>query len=403
MTIVALLSAQLEAPAGSAVSLAALTPIVGTALLERQAQAALRHGVTTICILVDALPPELNQIVDRLRAGGASVALVRNGADIAKRITASDRLVLVAEAMHAPDFAWETIVTVGPPTAMTVADQPATMRLERIDADHRWAGLAVLSGDTVGSINDIPDDWDPLLTLFRSLVQGGASLVPCDPLLFERGDFVLVADDAGAELVADRVIANINDEGWGFVGQHVFAPVARGFVRLLLAKRRSGELLLSAALLLPLAAMVAVWFGFAGTAFAVVLVASAAAVLASVICAFRVPQWPWGYGQQAALLTQLAFVPFCGWAAGRGEAPIGVAAWITLALTGGAIIIVGQQLVRQGGASARWVPDVPVPLLCLSIAAVAGDWRWGLIAFPTLAAALLFAGVRAARRAGSGA
>ena len=61
---------------------------------------------------------------------------------------------------------------------LTVPDDDAHDGFERIDATHRWAGLARLPAALVGATAAMIGDWDLQSTLLRRAVQSGARLVP---------------------------------------------------------------------------------------------------------------------------------------------------------------------------------------------------------------------------------
>jgi hypothetical protein len=73
----------------------------------------------------------------------------------------------------------------------TVADDEAHEAFERIDAESRWAGVAMVDSRLLGSTAAMLGDWDLQSTLFRRALQEGAIRLRAeeiggDPLLAER-------------------------------------------------------------------------------------------------------------------------------------------------------------------------------------------------------------------------
>ena len=73
----------------------------------------------------------------------------------------------------------------------TVPDDEQHEAFERIDAESRWAGVAVVDAHLLGSTAAMLGDWDVQSTLLRRAVQEGARRVPAarvgdEPLLVER-------------------------------------------------------------------------------------------------------------------------------------------------------------------------------------------------------------------------
>src|SRR3546814_13407690 len=68
----------------------------------------------------------------------------------------------------------ERLLEAEAPALLTMADHLADDRFERIDADSRWAGLALLDGGTLRQTAAMLQDWDLQSTLLRRVVQAHA-------------------------------------------------------------------------------------------------------------------------------------------------------------------------------------------------------------------------------------
>ena len=181
MALGALIGAYQEDDGGG---LRALLPLAGQTLIEYQARCLAALGAAPLLVLVERVPVALNEAFERLRAEGISVVAVSDGAEAASRFEAGTDVILLADGV-APDMTDvarlgdgdEAIGGEGA-TVLTVPDDEAHGGFERIDASHRWAGLARLPAGLVGATAAMIGDWDLQSTLLRRAVQAGARLVP---------------------------------------------------------------------------------------------------------------------------------------------------------------------------------------------------------------------------------
>lgn len=401
MGLAALLCAQMTVAAddgGAVPVLAALLPVAGMTVIERQADGAAAAGVTRLLLLVDAVPAALVAACDRIRQRGMEIVTVRSGADLAAQIAANERLLLVADGLMAPAFAWQTIAASSGATLLAVADTPATTPLERLDAQSRWAGLAVLPSGAVMALNDMPDDWDPLLTLLRSAVQGGALMIDCDPALFERGDLALAHDPDTARLVEMRMIAAGDADVRGVAQRRLCAPLARATARWLLRHSASDAVARGVQLFAAIAIIASLLWGVPVVAAAGGMVVAGARACGGVIAAFR-PETAVlrTLGRVADGLEWSALLALGYWAAGGGG--IMLLPWLGLSAALALLLLLGQRLARTDVAHGGWIADSAAFWLTLLGAASVADWRYALAVGPLLAVALLWiAAVRSPAR-----
>ena len=175
MALGALIGAYQEDEAGG---LRALLPLAGQTLIEYQARCLAALGAAPLLVQVDRLPVALNDAFERLRAEGIAVVAVSDAIEAASRFEAGSDVILLADGV-APDMA--DVGRLGSEreaTVLTVPDDEAHGGYERIDAAHRWAGLARLPATLVGATAAMIGDWDFQSTLLRRGIQSGARLVP---------------------------------------------------------------------------------------------------------------------------------------------------------------------------------------------------------------------------------
>ena len=181
MALGALIGAYQEDEAGG---LRALLPLAGQTLIEYQARCLAALGAAPVLVLVDRLPVALNDAFERLRAEGIAVVAVSDAVEAASRFEAGTDVILLADGI-APDMS--DVGRLGDEegaggsdgaTILTVPDDDTHAGFERIDATHRWAGLARLPATLVGATAAMIGDWDLQSTLLRRAIQSGARLVP---------------------------------------------------------------------------------------------------------------------------------------------------------------------------------------------------------------------------------
>jgi hypothetical protein len=176
VALTALISAYQESdePGGP---LRAVLPLAGRTLVERQAKLAALAGARKILILVERVSPDLLAAVDRLRREGLTIMLARSAEEAAEQVDPADPLLLVADGFIGDESQLRRVAAASPPALLTVPDTAVDDRFERIDAESRWAGLALIDGALLADTASMLRDWDPQSTLLRRAVQAGARML----------------------------------------------------------------------------------------------------------------------------------------------------------------------------------------------------------------------------------
>lgn len=175
MALGALIGAYQEDDAGG---LRALLPLAGRTLIEYQARCLSAAGAAPIVVLVERVPVSLNDAFERLRGEGISVVAVSEGNEAASRFEAGSQLIMLADGIVPDMDDLGRLLEEGDGAIVTVPDDEAHAGFERIDASHRWAGLAKVDASMLGATAAMLGDWDLQSTLLRRSVQGGARLLP---------------------------------------------------------------------------------------------------------------------------------------------------------------------------------------------------------------------------------
>ena len=178
MALGALIGAYQEDDAGG---LRALLPLAGRTLVEYQARCLAAAGAAPLIVLVERVPPALNEAFERLRGEGIAVVAVSEGDEAASRFEAGSQLLLLADGI-APDMEdLARLLADSDSAILTVPDDEAHAGFERIDSTHRWAGVARVDAAMLGATAAMLGDWDLQSTLLRRAVQAGARLLPSTP------------------------------------------------------------------------------------------------------------------------------------------------------------------------------------------------------------------------------
>lgn len=192
MALGALIAAHDEDDQGG---LHALAPLAGRTLIEYQARCAAAVGAAPIVVLVERVPPALQAAFERLRAEGIAVVPVSDAAEAAARFDPDLGVLQLADGVAPAASLMAELAEEPVPAILTVPDDGHHEAFERIDNDHRWAGIAIVSSALLADTARMLGDWDLHSTLLRRAVQEGARLVPAPEGL---SPFMAASEDSNA-------------------------------------------------------------------------------------------------------------------------------------------------------------------------------------------------------------
>lgn len=225
MALAALISATREAREPG-VALRATFWLAGRTLVERQARLAAGAGAAVVIILVESLPAELVQAVERLRAEGLLVVTARNAVEASAAISPGMKLMLVADGFVGDRTHVERLLGADRPALLAVSDRGFDDRFERIDNDLRWAGLAMIDADLLRDAAMMPADWDVQSTLLRRALQTGVK-----PLALtderEAAELALVERRQDFAELQRRILAGATAGPRNWASRYLLAPVER--------------------------------------------------------------------------------------------------------------------------------------------------------------------------------
>ena len=192
MALGALIAAHDEDDQGG---LHALAPLAGRTLIEYQARCAAAVGAAPIVVLVERVPPALQAAFERLRAEGIAVVPVSDATEAAARFDPDLGVLQLADGVAPAASLMAELAEEPVPAILTVPDDGRHEAFERIDNDHRWAGIAIVSSALLADTARMLGDWDLHSTLLRRAVQEGARLVPAPEGL---SPFMAASEDSNA-------------------------------------------------------------------------------------------------------------------------------------------------------------------------------------------------------------
>ncbi len=225
MALAALISATREAREPG-VALRATFWLAGRTLVERQARLAASAGAAVVIILVESLPAELVQAVERLRGEGLLVVTARNAVEAAAAISPGMKLMLIADGFVGDRSHVDRLLGADRPALLAVSDRGFDDRFERIDNDLRWAGLALIDADLLRDAAMMPADWDVQSTLLRRALQTGVKPVPLTDER-EAAELALVERRQDFAELQRRILAGATAGPRNWASRFLLAPIER--------------------------------------------------------------------------------------------------------------------------------------------------------------------------------
>jgi hypothetical protein len=286
MALGALIAAYSEDDSGS---LRALLPIAGRTLLEYQVRCAAAAGAAPIVVVVERIPIALNEVLQGLQQEGLPVVTVGDAAEASSRFEAGELILLIADGLAPSPELLSGVAEEQEPVIVTVSDDEAHERFERIDAMSRWSGVALVNSQMIGATAAMLGDWDLQSTLLRRALQSGARTIPIsaaagEPLLAESADDL--ADLERRLFVASRG----SRRDWA--SRYVLPLVEEFATEKLVESRVRPDMLVQAALLLSLASVVAFAVGWRWAGLALLVLTTPLPLIARRLALLRLTPMP---------------------------------------------------------------------------------------------------------------
>jgi hypothetical protein len=286
MALGALIAAYSEDDSGS---LRALLPIAGRTLLEYQVRCAAAAGAAPIVVVVERIPIALNEVLQGLQQEGLPVVTVGDAAEASSRFEAGELILLIADGLAPSPELLSGVAEEQEPVIVTVSDDEAHERFERIDAMSRWSGVALVNSQMIGATAAMLGDWDLQSTLLRRALQSGARTIPIsaaagEPLLAESAD-----DFADLER---RLFVASRGSRRDWASRYVLPLVEEFATEKLVESRVRPDMLVQAALLLSLASVVAFAGGWRWAGLALLVLTTPLPLIARRLALLRLTPMP---------------------------------------------------------------------------------------------------------------
>ncbi|HMS18980.1 hypothetical protein [uncultured Sphingorhabdus sp.] len=179
---------------------AMLPKIFGKPAIFHQVKQLQRLGVDDIIIAVDAIPGELPQLVEQMRAEGGNVRLLRP-VNFSEADYFDGPFLLVAPELWLDDGLLQEVLSWKANSVGTVEEGPANGLFERIDLNRRWSGVAVLEAGILLQSKEMPEGWSLASFLLRHSLQLGASEVAISQQRITDGSLLHVSSTGDYEKI----------------------------------------------------------------------------------------------------------------------------------------------------------------------------------------------------------
>lgn len=367
--------------------LCAALPLAGATLLEHQVRRAVRGGAGHIILLVERLPASLIAAIDRLRRDDIRIDVARSVSDAADRIHPEEAVLVIDDGCLAGAEMIRRLTDAGAPAVLSLADQPGMEDHERIDAQRRWAGIALIDGARLHATADMLGEWDFALTLLRHALQDGADLIGGDGV-----DAPILARAAGdLDRLEQRIIASSSGVREGWPARYLFPLVEAPVFGRIARSRADAWWIGVAAVVLALMALPFAAVGLFWPALVLMLLSGPVASVAQRLADVRITRLrherPLALARSAIAAGVLLFA---GWKMGAD----GQWGWLLVAaITTGAMVALKAELDMARLLDSR--PAHPMLASTDGLAwqflpfAIPGEWQAGL-AVAALAAAASF-------------
>jgi hypothetical protein len=269
--------------------LRALIPLAGRTLLEYQVRCAAAAGAAPIVVVVERVPQALQDAFERLRLDGVGVFPISDVQEAVSRFEAGSMILLIGDGVAPSADVVAALAEEPEPTVATVADDEAHAAFERIDAESRWAGVAVVDARILGAVSAMLGDWDLQSTLLRRAIQEGALRLPISeesgpPLLIERAEQL---EDFQRNLIAASRGARTD-----WVSRYLLPPIEEFATERLMATSVRPGWLIFAALALTIAGAACFVRGWLGAGLALLVLSTPLDIVAARLATIRLRPLP---------------------------------------------------------------------------------------------------------------
>ena len=264
--------------------LRALIPLSGRTLIEYQVRCASAAGTAPIVVIVERVPQALQDALERLRLDGIGVFPISDVQEALSRFEAGATIMLIGDGIAPPADLVARLAEEPEPVVVTVPDDEAHENFERIDAESRWGGVAVVDAHLLGSTAAMLGDWDLQSTLLRRAIQEGALRLPSEQVSAEP---ILVERPEDLETFQRRLLQASRGMRTDWVSRYVLPPIEELATEQLMETSVRPVWLIWAALAFTIAAGVCCLKGWLGAALVLMLLTAPLDIVATRLATLR--------------------------------------------------------------------------------------------------------------------
>jgi hypothetical protein len=378
MALGALIGAYQEDDSGG---LRALLPLAGRTLVEYQARCAAAAGAAPIVVVVERVPQALQDAFERLRIDGVGIFPVSDVNEAVSRFEAGSMILLIGDGVVPSAGLVAQLAEDAEPAVATVRDDEEHRAFERIDGEARWAGVALVDAQLLGSTAAMLGDWDIQSTLLRRALQEGAARIPAGE---GSGEPLLVENAEQLEGFQQAMIANSRVVRADWASRYILPPVEEFATTRLLETRFRPAWLIWAALALTLGAAFAFVRGWPNLALVMLILSTPLDLVASRLASLRLRPF------RTRMVGRLALWPAAGlalFALGWWRMEHG-AGWGTLVCAAGTIAFAEAARIEKAALAIPgevWILSRRNAIFAALPFALAGAWTGYLVAMAAYA------------------
>ena len=383
MALGALIGAYQEDESGG---LRALLPLAGRTLLEYQVRCASAAGAAPIVVVVERVPQSLQDSFERLRLDGIGVFPVSDVAEAVSRFEAGSLILLIGDGVAPSAALVAQLAEEAEAAVTTVPDDEEHAGFERIDAQSRWAGVALVEARLLGSTAAMLGDWDLQSTLLRRTLQEGALRLPVN----EPGGEPLLAESAQQlEDFQRKLLAGSRARRSDCVSRYLLPPIEEFSTEQLMETAVRPGWLVWAAILFTAAAAICFSRGWLGAGLALMVLSIPLDLVAERLASLRLRPLP------SRMLTRLALWPLAGialvaigwWETRHGT---GWGALVSAATAAGFAEAARIEKAGMSGEGELWLFSRRSAVIAAIPFALAGAWTTYLVGLALYAALSFF-------------
>ena len=389
MAIGALIGAYQEDDSGG---LRGLLPLAGRTLVEYQVRCAAAAGAAPIVVVVERVPQALQDAFERLRSDGIAVFPVSDVNEALARFEAGSSILLIGDGIAPPFGLVFALAQDREGAVATVPDDEQHESFERIDAESRWAGVALVDARLLGSTAAMLGDWDLQSTLLRRSIQEGGRRLPAA----EHGGEPLLADNEEQLAGFQRHLVDASRGERDDAASRYVLPLVEDFAtERVMETSVQPAWLMRAGLALTLASAVCFTRGWLGAGLVLLLISAPLDLIAGRLATIRLRPLPPRAWSRIALWPAAGLALF---AIGLWEARHGTG-WGSLVAAAAACAFAEAMRIEMPIGGDTWLLSRRNAILLAIPFAIAGQWTAYLVAV-LIYAALSFFIVQRVRHSG---